>query len=340
MSHGEEEQESTTHTLEPLPPQPRDRAPPPPLTRSVTLIQSILSLHHDTATCTNNNDHTLIQQTREYRDFVRALERLELVYHHSTSLRNDATDDNSNGNHSDHSNPIVPVDASILQGRTKSNGILSFVSFLQYVATDDIILRCFSYLECYSLCNVMLTCTRLHTLTNQHAIQRTRPMAGRRQLTTPMQLLKAYEQIMIGEAACYSGSEQSTKCSNIVLPIPTLLLPKRIRVRDCGDTEYNGIYYCTGCNGNGYVFTKPRYPIQKRVINQSSQHIDLATNLLQTGIHNVAEYDVAECNGAEARQPLRCIIAKRFSDEVRVCCNAVHIRFSCTLNYRSSQMNS
>ena len=39
---------------------------------------------------------------------------------------------------------------------------------------------------------------------------------------------------------------------------------RRIKVSGAGDPEFNGIYFCTGCNGNGFLFTKPRTP-ERRV---------------------------------------------------------------------------
>jgi len=40
--------------------------------------------------------------------------------------------------------------------------------------------------------------------------------------------------------------------------VPMLGLPRRVLVTDAGDDDYNGIYFCTGTNANGYTFSKPR----------------------------------------------------------------------------------
>ena len=261
-----------------------------PLIRSVQLLQSII---------TNSGNHkSFIQHTREYRDFVYALEQLECVYRSVSSWNEDLSSLISHQSVDSSSESIV----------SHVKGIAPSVSFLQSVATDDVIRRIFSYLECFSILNTMITCTRFHHLANAYAVERSRSMVARRQLFTPMALLKADEQIMIGNYGIGSVSNDeriSTKGSVRPVPIPTLLLPKCIRVRDCGDSDYNGLYYCTGCNGNGYVFTKPIFPIQKRPVVNSADFAQC-----------IDELDTAECHGAEPGQPLRCIIAKRFSQEV------------------------
>ena len=43
------------------------------------------------------------------------------------------------------------------------------------------------------------------------------------------------------------------------VPIPMLGLPWRVRVSGGGNLEYNGMYFCTGCKGNGFLFTKPQW---------------------------------------------------------------------------------
>jgi len=60
------------------------------------------------------------------------------------------------------------------------------------------------------------------------------------------------------------NSNINTSSSNFSVPIPKLLLGKRVLVTNSSDPDYNGVYYCTDCNGNGYVFTKPRFLSQSR----------------------------------------------------------------------------
>lgn len=55
------------------------------------------------------------------------------------------------------------------------------------------------------------------------------------------------------------------------VPIPMLGLRRRIKVSGAGDPEYNGIYFCTGSNGNGFLFTKPRSP-ERRVRVRNTHH--------------------------------------------------------------------
>ena len=43
------------------------------------------------------------------------------------------------------------------------------------------------------------------------------------------------------------------------MPIPMLGLPLRVRVSGGRNLEYKGMYFCTGCNGNGFLFKKPRW---------------------------------------------------------------------------------
>ncbi len=68
-----------------------------------------------------------------------------------------------------------------------------------------------------------------------------------------MKLLRAKEQIQ--------GINPYMKPT---VQIPLLGLPRRIHVSNCGDEEYNGIYFCTGSNGNGFLFTKPRTRRRRR----------------------------------------------------------------------------
>jgi hypothetical protein len=221
-----------------------------------------------------------IHYTREYRDLISALKRLELVHRQMSPTGSDIKDHDTIHHFSND------------------------ISFLQYIATDDMIFRIFSFLNCRTIVNTMSTCTRLYDLSIRYATNYTTKMRIRRQLTSPMQLLQAYENILGDELSSSTLPTNTSWLNNTPIPIPILLPNKPIRVTQCGDPEYNGMYYCTGCNGNGYVFTKPRYPMQRRSIDQN----DVATN----------QYiDIADCNVPEIPgQPLRCIIAKRYSNEV------------------------
>ena len=153
------------------------------------------------------------------------------------------------------------------------------------MAGDDILLRVFEFLECQSLVASTRTCSRFRELADRSAVRRVQHIAKERQLSTSMMLLRAKEQMegIAIDAACH-------------VSVPTLLLSRRVRVSNSGDPDYNGIFYCTGSSANGYVFSKPREPLQRVIVDLSKD----------------------ESEAAEPGKLLRCIIEKRFSSEVRM----------------------
>ncbi len=72
-----------------------------------------------------------------------------------------------------------------------------------------------------------------------------------RLLWNAMRMLRAQEQI--------EGVGPREGGFGPFVPIPMLGLPRRVRVSGGGNLEYKGMYFCTGCNGNGFLFTKPRW---------------------------------------------------------------------------------
>ena len=204
-------------------------------------------------------------------------------------------------------------------------------NFLQHLTSDDVILRVFEFLESHSLIRVALTCARFRQLAYRSATQRTYDVAVSRQLNSVMQLLRAKEQID-GEA---------TDINEHHVRVPILLLQKRVIVSNAGDPEYNGVYFCTGSNGNGFVFTKPRQP-EQRMPRRRARTLGEGQSAAATvsAAFPFAEQDVAiqqprgdvqlgarvgaptianPSSPTEATRPgdrLRCIIAKRFSNEV------------------------
>jgi hypothetical protein len=202
-----------------------------------------------------------IQYTREYREFLVACEKLELAHRNILDAQSDS-------------------------------------SFLQYIATDDILLRIFEFLECQSLVTSTHTCSRFHELAGRSAARRVRHIAKERQLSNNMMLLRAEEQL--------EGIAIDTVCH---VNVPTLLLSKRVRVSNSGDPEFNGIFYCTGSSGNGFVFSKPREPLQ-RVDRQSRRILFNDTPTV--------DFLREEKEAFEPGKLLRCIIEKRFSSEVRM----------------------
>lgn len=147
--------------------------------------------------------------------------------------------------------------------------------FLQHFAAEDIILRIFEYLEVCALVRIMMTCHRFHSLGEKSAEQRSQDFANPRMLSSKIKVLRAQEQ--------HLGINSN---STPFVRVPILGLCKRVFVSGAGDPEYNGIYFCTGSNGNGFLFSKPRFP-----------------RLHQSELTSPVK-------------PLLCMIAKRFSGSV------------------------
>jgi hypothetical protein len=152
---------------------------------------------------------------------------------------------------------------------------------------DHILLRVLDFLDSQSLVRVTACCSRLRVLARRSAQQRTLYFARTRQLTHELQLLRAIEQ-MEG----YNAPDLAVR----VVRTPILLLERRVVVTECGDAEFNGIYYCTGCDANGFVFTKPR------AFKQRTEGVD----------------EQIKDNFSMSRPAplLQCIISKSFSEEV------------------------
>jgi hypothetical protein len=129
------------------------------------------------------------------------------------------------------------------------------VSFLQDQASDDELLRVCAFLECRDLVRLSATCTRLCRLVQVFATDQVHGRrnddivtfsSGGQSRSVSLQYLRIQEQL-----------QGIAPNDPVTVPIPVLLLPLRILVQDCGDDDYNGIYFCTGINGNGYIFSKP-----------------------------------------------------------------------------------
>ncbi|KAL7519325.1 hypothetical protein ACHAWX_004096 [Stephanocyclus meneghinianus] len=217
-------------------------------------------------------------------------------------------------------------------------------SFLQHLAVDDVLLRIFEFIDCSSLVRTGTTCHRFHELTNRSAEQRVVSLTDGRLLRSAMKMLRAQEQIEGVNVFEDSGH---------YVPIPMLGLRRRIKVSGAGDTEFNGIYFCTGSNGNGFLFTKPRVPDRRvrggnrsfgqTVVGQAPlarvqlQHpIELEGVEIplreRVGVVNAVVMDEIDENEDESDQRdggvdvlfgdepnrsrlLRCVISKRFSNE-------------------------
>jgi len=162
---------------------------------------------------------------------------------HTTTLAQSAISSNRHHHHHHH------------HGNNSNNNRRRHHSFLQHLAVDDVLLRIFEFIDCSSLVRTGTTCHRFRELTTRSAEQRTHHLAANgRLLRSAVCMLRAQEQIDgIGPREGWGP----------FVPIPMLGLTRRIRVSGAGDAEYDGIYFCTGCNGNGFLFTKPRYPQQR-----------------------------------------------------------------------------
>ena len=246
-----------------------------------------------------------LQHTQEYRDFIRAFERLSSV-NRSGAFRNQkrlslmaleegetgamaevAGHNNSTSENEYYSSPTIEIQRD------------KHFSFLQHMADDDIIIRMFEFLDSQTLVRVSMTCSRFHELALESAAQRTHEIAETRQLNNVFHLLRAQEQI----------DGIGTGLQDRHVRVPVLLLGRRVTVTGAGDPEYNGLYFCTGSNGNGFIFTKPRFP-ERRIIRVQGQ---LRT---RENIADAVQRDRLEREVALPGKQLRCIISKRFSNEV------------------------
>jgi hypothetical protein len=262
-----------------------------------------------------HDDVITLSQKPEYEDFLRAFERLGHAHRKVISMNRSSTP--------------IEVQSNLMQVHSLDHDLEPLSnSPLQHLTADDVVLRVFEFLECQSLIRTAMSCSRFRQLARTSATQRTYDVAHARQLNNVMQLLRAKEQI--------DGVGNGIHDSHVRVPI--LLLSRRVVITDAGDPEYNGVYFCTGSNGNGFVFTKPRFP--ERRVQRSATHAqrEEAGGMLpwfpesREVINRVPPADpraaAAAVEGAhaarfesEVAQPgqlLRCIIAKRFSNEVSI----------------------
>lgn len=230
----------------------------------------------------SRNDILELRRRHEYQAFISAFERLmrlhqnEIVGHDSYDSIASETKSTKIGVRGDEATP----------GNSQSLE----TSFLQHLADDDVLLLIFDFLESQSLVRVSISCTRLHELGHKNANKRTSEVAEARQLNHVMKLLRAKEQI----------DGVGTNVLDKHVKVPLLLPRRRIIVSDAGDPDYCGVYFCTGSNGNGFVFTKPREP-EQRILTTPTTSFSIERNV-----------DAGE---SERPERLQCIIAKRFSNE-------------------------
>jgi hypothetical protein len=230
---------------------------------------------------------------------------------------------------------------------TTSDGIVTTsnaTQFLLRTAADEIWYRILDYCDAVTTVQVALTSRRACRLARTSAQVRTQMFRHHRQLGSYWECLRALEQIRGIHA-----QSTTTTTRRLHVPIPSLLLHRRVLVTGAGDEEYNGIYYCTGSNGNG--FTKPRVPSRRTNTTGSDQASQLSDSTMeddddddeddndeqqQQQRHQQNQQNNREENDAidedddflllgsargtddsekEEARLLRCIIAKRFSNE-------------------------
>lgn len=235
--------------------------------------------------------------TPEYGDFLKAFEKLGQA----------------------HRRVLAMVDTEL--DKSTPDGF----SFLQHMAVDDVVLRVMELLDCQSLIRTSETCSRFHELAHRSATQRTYHMAKHRQLDHVMKLLRAQEEI----DGSSSGGRILDEINACHVPVPILGLEKRVVVTGAGDSEYNGVYYCTGCNGNGFIFTKPRNTeLRATALHfvtttplQSIDDVGIMEQLMENHMEGARD-DKGPGPGNDevptrAGGLLRCTIAKKYSETVR-----------------------
>lgn len=252
------------------------------------------------------DDVAQLQNTAEYRDFLSAFERLGVAHRRTVT------------------ETLMKQENDDMMQLSKQH------SFLQHLAVDDVLLRVFEFIDCSSLVRTGTSCHRFRELSTRSAEQRTHRLADGRLLRNPLKMLRAQEQI---EGV---GVREGT---GPFVPIPMLGLRKRVQVSGASDPEFNGIYFCTGSNGNGFLFTKPRAPERRAGMNgvvmpeivemeeddDNDENLDDAA-LIGVGdgeednnvrANEVRDGDLEVLFGDEPNRSrlLRCVIAKRFSNE-------------------------
>ena len=184
-------------------------------------------------------------------------------------------------------------------------------SILECISDDDVVLRICEFLNCLHLVSLSKTCSHFYTLCNLSAKQRTAHLIEHFNLESSMKLLRAKEQA------------EGISPQSVSVRVPLLGLQKRVLVRDSGDPDYNGIYHCTGSNGNGFVFSKPKFDGNRDGYFVSDRDIRVTNTRRRRSNSNIGSHPGAVSSHGEEVFPsqtrdrfLRCLISKRFSNSV------------------------
>lgn len=262
------------------------------------------------------DDVITLRQTPEYEEFLEAFDRLGHAHRRVISMNRIRLDLDATMHSESEEDEEQQV---VVENRRQGSNF----SFLQHLAVDDVILKIFLYIECQALVKTSETCSRFRELAYRSAVQRTQYVANTRQLNNAMQLLRAKEQIDgIGNLRHYFH-----------VRVPMLGLRRRVIVTNAGDPDYNGVYFCTGASSNGFVFTKPRSP-ERRVMSVGTLlealprpppppggglplGADGAPPLPQMIAFGPRNGLASNGEGGTHRgQLLKCVIARRFSNDV------------------------
>lgn len=274
-------------------------SPPTPHNCTTTNISGCI----DWLSALSAPERDALEDTNEFHEFLRCFERLARVHRNLPHVR------------------------------SSSASTTTAVEESPYTRTlsDDVWIKVLDFLPCLSLVQAHATCRRMRHLARQVATTHVQSLVRHRQLSNVFQLLQAKEQICGVDAGSAAFLHDSTLApySRCVVPIPILGLPRRLLVTDCGDGDFNGIYHCTGCNGNGYVFTKPRWLLHGARVTEDwpvptcpdeafpedDAEDDDAGNVLELREEARVDGYVGQRRHRHKSQMFRCFISKRFSNE-------------------------
>ena len=235
-------------------------------------------------------EELMLQNTEEFQTFLTSVNQLKCAHEQmkierkSAAARSYSFVEERCISHSERNDTVDIVHPTMIEEGASDDHQLSF---FQRTASPELLVHIADFLPSADLSRLGSTCSRMYSLCQSHADQRCLWNIRQRQLKNTFQLLRCAEQM--SEDIIHDGAPH--------VPFPLLLPKRRIIVSNCGDSDYNGVYYCTDVNGNGFVFSKPLSPRQR----------------LPEGL--LIEKNVGDTS--PPGQQLRCTISKQFSETVR-----------------------